>query len=199
MSEIRNENDPPPVLSYANANVGGAQPVNSRFVCEYHEDGVTLTEPPPMSNGTVQIVLGITATILGFTFLVTGIDRYLTDSRDISPIVIAFITASVGIAFMLKGRSERRRPFVIEIRNGRFTLSHRSLFRWRRSWRTVSMVGIKVSIDSHSVPNMRMYSEVLAMRRWGLPIPLLSRPKDECLWVAKVLRDAMNLPTVPGD
>jgi hypothetical protein len=61
------------------------------------------------------------------------------------------------------------------------------------------MVGIKVSIDSHSVPNMRMYSEVLAMRRWGLPIPLLSRPKDECLWVAKVLRDAMNLPTVPGD
>jgi hypothetical protein len=208
MSEIPDQNDPPAVLSYATAKIGVIQPADSRFVCEYHEDGITLTEPGQAWEAVSQIVLGVILVLLGVVPISVGIYRNWSEAHgrehaivvDTHAVIFSCIAAAIGIVLLVAGQSELGRPFVIEVRNGRLSRSRRSTLSWRRSWPTASIVGIKVSLGTPSLPSGRLYSNLLVSRRWRFSMPILeSRPKDECLWMARVLRDAMKLPPAPED
>jgi hypothetical protein len=138
MSEIPKQDDRPVMLSYATAKMGAVQPPDSRFICEYHKDGVTLTEPTQSWEAISQIVLGVILVLLGIVPISVGIYRNWSEARgrehaiviDATAVIFSCIAAAIGIILLVAGRSELGRPFVIEVRNGQLSRSRRSTLSW---------------------------------------------------------------------
>src|SRR4051812_49074433 len=92
---------PPAVLAYA--NLRGAQPAQSQFVCERHADGsVTLTEPPNPRDSLGTRVAGmlmilLAAIWLGFSVYYSFGDhwRHVWPGTFISPLVMGLLGALV--------------------------------------------------------------------------------------------------------
>jgi hypothetical protein len=186
------------ILSYANPS-GGGQPAHSRFVYKRHVDGtVTLTEPPDPRQSRGKRIVGMLVVLLALSWLVfVMIEQMKSGWRVAFPpgyFIPPFFLGFFGSLTWLEARYAARQPLVIEARPGVLTVQFRTLITSsrRRVFRGRLLGKITVPTGVPSVPSMRMYSGVYVVQTFGVAIPLVSnRPKDECDWIAGVLRRAL--------
>ncbi|HSV14463.1 MAG TPA: hypothetical protein VLI90_09395 [Tepidisphaeraceae bacterium] len=175
---LKVDEDPPAVLAYA--NLRGAQPAHSRFVCQRHTDGsVTLMEPPDLSQSLGTRVAGVLAVLLAIAWVIWLLyDLLRTRWQLIWPAVIIapLVLAALGMLLWLEGRYAARQPLVIKARPGEIIVHHRTMLRFgRRSVLRGRRLGrIVVPLGSPSLKSMRMHSSVYVSPVLGLATPLLA-------------------------
>jgi hypothetical protein len=180
----------PAKLWYATA--GNIQPPNSRIVCEILPDGVRLTEPAYFLQGWRQWFFGFFPMIIGIV-LVVG-DR-MEHGR---PTLIGILFLLFAVVLIGEGWRRGTRPLVIEADCRHLTVIQPSLLMRRIRWSRDSIAGITTQTISVGL-NGKPFARILLKKQWGLSAAILgTRPKDECLWIASVLRQTMGFDQPGG-
>jgi hypothetical protein len=182
----------PAVMAYA--NLRGALPPDSRFICQRHADGgMTHTEPPDPRSSLGTRAGGALLMLLALTWLCFLVYDSIRTGGWSGIMAAPLILGTLGHLLWFEGRCAAHQPLVIEARPGELTVDCRTMLSVtrRRSFRGRRLGKITVPPGTPSLPSMRLYSGVYITPRFSLAVPIVTgRPKDECEWIAKILREA---------
>ncbi len=193
------EETTPPVLSYA--NLRGQQPSDSRFVCEVLPDGVRLTEEPLPNAGRVDrwfglviLAMAVPLAIFLMSVVLQESHRQSTDWARALAIPLILITGGAGLFF--QGRVRQTQGVSLQVGGGCLAASTPDLFNRHRSWKITEDLKVGVNSTPGFVQQRNRFgllsTVVVRPSRFAKSPILQNRPKDECEWVVRELKQGIE-------
>ena len=187
-----------PLITLAYANPRGGQPLGSLFTVEELPDGVVLSKPVPPSSLTAA-----TAGLVGLLTLcfalaaIFGICDERGDHRSGGEwaLIVGVIVVLLGLGYICLAHAwflAQRRTLHVSLRGRHLTVANGLWTLGGRPWHTTSARRFTVTVAQPDVVRRRLIAGVIVHSRFGFTRAFLTNlPKDECIWIAGLLNDAL--------